>query len=147
MCPCGRPKSRMLQAVQLDAAQFFKAASVERGTRRVHDMLSRITDNTGKDAVAVYRLPQAKGYLCPSTKKTSTNIQVISFRDIRSALLPNGRDHRFLVGNSEVKRRGCWPMGASLSEPCTMCDINHDVWHCTTKLRQARRCGWITPEV
>ena len=33
-------------------------------------------------------------------------------------------------------------MGASLSEPCTMVDLNHDVWRCATSPNKLRRVGW-----
>ena len=67
-CPCGKHKTRELQVVKLDASQFFKAASVDRGVKRVVELLERVEQNTGKDAVAIYRLPYAKGNLCSGRK-------------------------------------------------------------------------------
>ena len=69
------------------------------------------------------------------------------FNDIRSALRLNKRDNRFLLGDFVMKSLGGWPMGASLSEPCTMCDINRDVFRCSTSRSKARKCGWMTPQV
>ena len=93
-CPCGRSKSRMLQVVKLDAAQFFKAASVDRGISCVNKMLDRVEANTSKNAVAIYRLPHVKGNLYRDKKHASSHIQVVSFDDIRRALHLCKHDNR-----------------------------------------------------
>ena len=123
-CPCGRSKDRMLQAVKLDASQFYKSASVERGINSVCQLLDRVEEKMGKNAVAIYRAPRCKGYLCGSAKKDSSLVQVVTFNEIRCACRYSKHDNRFLLGDCVFKRRGGWPMGASLSEPATMCDVN-----------------------
>ena len=37
-CPCGKPKG-LLSVVKLDAAQFFRAADLERGVARIKQLL------------------------------------------------------------------------------------------------------------
>ena len=56
-CPCGAKKDRTLQAIKLDAAHFYKAASIERGIDAVLQLLDRVQERTRKSAVAIYRVP------------------------------------------------------------------------------------------
>ncbi len=54
-------------------------------------------------------------------------------------------DDMFLVGDVVVQRLGGWPMGASLSEPCTMVDMNTSIWECDSNHVHAREVGWMHP--
>eukprot|EP00959_Pyramimonas_sp_CCMP1952_P166234 3474304-Pyramimonas_sp.AAC.1 len=38
-------------------------------------------------------------------------------------------------------------MGAALSEPCTMTDLNHYVWKCDTVRDFATHAGWMNENV
>ena len=143
-CPCVREKHRTLEVVKPDAAQFFKAASVPRRVKRVRSLVTRVQNRTGNDAVAIYRLPHVKGHLCSDRKHPSSHIQIVSFDNIRRALRLSEGDDRFMVGSCVVKRKGGWPMGASLSEPCTMCDLNHCVWRCSTSTEHLIRACWTS---
>ena len=55
VCPCGRAKSHNLCFARVDAAQFFKSASVSRGKRRTKQFLARLASKTGKRGVSVLR--------------------------------------------------------------------------------------------
>jgi len=68
-CPCGRVNDRVLEVVKMDAAQFFKAASVKRGTVWVSDSSKCCQTTTQKDAVAIYRAPNVQGELWSSSKR------------------------------------------------------------------------------
>ena len=101
----------MLQVVKLDAAQFFKAASVDRGVRRTAAMLERVHEKTNKDAVSIHRVPHVKGNLCSDRKHASSLIRVITFEEIVSTLRLARHDNRFLLGECVIERLGGWPMG------------------------------------
>ena len=57
-CVCGA-KKHMITAAKVDAAQFFKAASVARGTERIKSLLTRLTQKTKTNAVALERVAKA----------------------------------------------------------------------------------------
>ena len=82
---------------------------------------------------AIYFIIHRNGNLCSNRRHASSHIQVMSFSEIRLVLQFSAHDHHFLLGEHVIKRTGEWPMGASLSEICSMCDLNHDVWKCATK--------------
>lgn len=131
----------------LDASQFSKAATVTRGKGSVEELLCRVEQRFGKNAVAVHRVPHVKGNLCTEQHHQSIHIELVTINDVRSALKMSRRDNRFMVGDCVVKLTGGWAMGASLIEPCTMCDLNDKVWQCASSDARSRRYGWTVGHV
>eukprot|EP00959_Pyramimonas_sp_CCMP1952_P067772 1414495-Pyramimonas_sp.AAC.1 len=70
----------------------------------------------------------------------------LRFQDIYDTLDYALHDDRFLLGvDTVIKRKGGWPMGASLSEPCTMIDLGQSILDCHTSCQHMHSCGWQCP--
>ena len=85
VCPCGKKKGNELSLIKIDAAQFFKAASLERGLERVRSLLTRV-EQQGYDAVAVRKSARCAGFLCKSIRASDQSAQVVPFSVIRDTL-------------------------------------------------------------
>ena len=141
-CPCGAKKSSVVEMAKVDAAQFFKSASMERGCKRTHGLLVRVHKRTNCNAVAVFKGTKAKGALVRSTIRNTRKKHIILFDDIIRTLRFEKRNKYFLVGNLVVQRLRGWPMGAAVSEPGTMVDLGHDVYRLYKHKKLAAAVGW-----
>ena len=126
VCPCGKKKGNELSLIKIDAAQFFKAASLERGLERVRSLLTRV-EQQGYDAVAVRKSARCAGFLCKSIRASDQSAQVVPFSVIRDTLSFIYHDRYFTVGSLVMKRKGGWPMGGSFSEPGTLVDLSEEI--------------------
>ena len=81
-CPCGKDKLPIC-AAKIDAAQFFKAASINRVVFKINRFLDRLQQKTGKDAIAISRSQRAEGFLCTAEKKPTESHTVLPFRRIK----------------------------------------------------------------
>eukprot|EP00959_Pyramimonas_sp_CCMP1952_P393473 8244518-Pyramimonas_sp.AAC.1 len=140
--------------VKLDAAQFFKAASIQRGISRVKDLIEHVQKKSHHDAVLVYRTPRVQGKLISAsqsklaaTRLGSRDYDIILFSEILDCLDLCLHEDRFLLGGLVIQRLGGWPMGGSLSEPCTMVDLNADVHKCDSSPQFLRDIGLLTDDV
>ena len=126
-CPCGRKKPFLTSFAKVDAAQFFKQASMERGTKRIRRLLERTFRRTGFDAICVSKAGGAHGYLCRSTQKDTMLHRVVTFDDIIDFTLFNYHDRHFALGEVILERQQGWPMGAAISEPATLVDLQESI--------------------
>ena len=69
--------------LKVDAAQFFKAASIERGIARVHALLKRVSNKHLCNAVAIPNNKHADGYFCQTATRKSNSHKVISLACIK----------------------------------------------------------------
>ena len=140
-CPCGQKKENELSLIKIDAAQFFKAASLERGLARVQSLLQRVEEK-GYDAVSVRKSARCAGQLCKSTKSTDQASQVVAFSTIRNTLKFILHDRYFSVGSVVMRRKGGWPMGGSFSEPGTLVDLNEELRILAEDSNKMCEIGW-----
>ena len=131
-----------LNIIKIDAAQFFKAASLERRLSRVAGLLERVQNMSGLDAVAVRKTSGVDGHLCRSSKSSDGSFHVLSFVHILEALEFIRRDKYFAVGTTVVKRFGGWPMGGSFSEPGTLVDLNEELHVLHQRPERLSEVGW-----
>ena len=141
VCICGKVK-KPLCMIKADAAQFFKAASIERGIDRVLQLLNRVSLKTGHTAIAVAKNKALDGFLCKADRKSNIHHEVISFDRINQYLQFLLEDRHFLVGDVVVKRLSGWPMGGPFSEPGTLIDLQHDVFLASGSIDVRKRIGW-----
>lgn len=128
---------------RFDAAQFFKAACVERGIAKMKQLLQRIRFQTGKDAVAIKRFGRSDCDLCAATKRPNSQIDVIPFGLIASVFEIIKHDASFTIGARDVRARHVgWPMGGSFSEPATLCDLNDCVRLFFLRSKWKKKCHW-----
>jgi hypothetical protein len=85
VCPCGRQKQRFV-AIRVDAAQFFKAASVPRGIQRCKNFLAHLTARTKLDAVAVKRTKKSSGFLVKTSKRKDNLHTTVPFQQILAGI-------------------------------------------------------------
>ena len=52
------------------------------------------------------------------------------------------QDTGFCVGSLVLKRERGYPMGGSFSEPCTLIDLQEDIYQCSTSVSRRKQCGW-----
>ena len=76
---CGKPKPSVLTMAKLDAAQFFKEASPERGLFRAKLLLDRLTRTRNVNAIRVRYGSKAEGRLCKDTDKCRPNYNIDVF--------------------------------------------------------------------
>ena len=79
----------------MDAAQFFKAATVSRGLRRTRRFLRRLADRSHKLGVAVQ--PRAAGVLANGVENSKTH-RFCSFAEMEAGITYASHDKYFLVG-------------------------------------------------
>ena len=142
-CPCGCNKPEEMSMIKIDAAQFFKSASLERGLRRVADLLRRVESKFGCNAVAIKKSARVEGHLCRSNRRSDCTHRVLSFDDIRCTLDFIGKERYFTVGDVIMKRRGGWPMGGSFSEPGTLVDLNEELRRIDDSDDALQDVGWL----
>jgi len=130
---------------QVDAAQFSKAASRERGYRRAKILFGKLSKRTGMDAIAVRRIPKAEGFLCKASRKDTYEHQTVPFSTILHALSYARHDNFFLVGDCILERLIGWAMGAPMSEPITGVDLGDDVSQLYSSSKVQARAGWVLP--
>ena len=114
-CSCGERK-HTLELAKVDAAQFFKNACLERGIRRIVDLLDRVEEKFHRGAVAVPRVPHINPHLCRANRKSDRNFKVVQFSFIKRCLAFTLKERYFSNGLSIVHRKRGWPMGGALSE-------------------------------
>ena len=81
-CICGAAKNSLCM-LKVDAAQFFKAASIDRGIARVHALLRRVSSKHKCNAIAIPNNKHADGYFCQTATRKSNSHKVISFACIK----------------------------------------------------------------
>ena len=142
-CPCGKKKTHELSLIKIDAAQFFKAASLKRGLQRVRDLLDRVSKEKGFDAIAVQKSNKSGAVLCKSTRCSDQSFRVVTFSCIRDTLEFIYRDRYFTVGSKVLKRHSGWPMGGSFSEPGTLVDLNEELRLVHQNVDKLKEVGWF----
>ena len=145
VCPCGRQKHHQLTLAKIDAAQFFKSASVKGGLKRIKKFLRRTELVQEKNGVAVLRSARAHGYLCSSDRKVSKDHDFCSFDEILTGVHYAASDRYFVLGDEIIERLDGWPMGGSFSEPATLIDLGHDVAKFHLSAAKQEQVGWILP--
>ena len=142
-CPCGAKKLSSYSLAKVDAAQFFKNSSMQRGVHKMKMLLDRLR-RLNFIGVAVRNSKTADGELVKHLGK-KPGYRIILFDEMESLASLVAADDKFLVGQFVVRRRTGWPMGGSLSEPATLIDLGMEVekWHTDPAKRQ--EIGWFCP--
>ena len=141
-CPCGNLRQHSISIIRIDAAQFFKSASVERGVQRVRSFLYRLEQKQGVKAVAVKKGKKASGFLVKKNHRHSKHeSRLVPFCDIVSGISYASKDKLFCVGDTVFSRNRGWPMGGSYSEPSTLLDLGTDVHKFYTDTSFRRKIG------
>eukprot|EP00969_Alexandrium_andersonii_P000636 27270-Alexandrium_andersonii.AAC.1 len=112
--------------VRVDAAQFFKAANLQRGRHHAHMLLQHIRRSKGADALRLLRPTKAQGKLVRAAAGSASRA-VITFKEIENAFLYATHDTEMVLGTTTVALQGGWPTGGSLSEPATLVDLGRHV--------------------
>ena len=141
-CVCGAKKDSELQVAKLDAAQFFKNASVQRAIEKIKDLIGQVKMETGLSAIAVKKKPGKGAKLVKKSFISDSQCDVMKFKDIKRILRFVKRDKFFTIGRHVVRRRRGWPMGGSMSEPGTCVDLNS-----TLESAELRPADFIPAEV
>jgi len=141
-CPCGKKRAHTISIIRIDAAQFFKSASVDRGVRRVKTFLTRLEHKQGVKAVAVKKGKKASGFLIKKIHRCSKmESRVVPFANIVAGINYASKDKLFCVGETVFSRDRGWPMGGSFSEPATLLDLGTDVHKFYTDVNFQKRVG------
>lgn len=140
-CPCGRRRQHSITIVRVNAAPFFKLASVRRGLHRGAKLFKRLQQDCDKDGVAVRKSADAHGYSCRKESRISNDYQKCSFKDILIGAHSAAANKFFDLGDTVMERLEGWPMGGSLSEPATLVDLVHDI-HKSASSSKQQKVGW-----
>lgn len=148
VCPCGKTKPNSLSCAKIDASQFFKDASTDRGRSRTRKFLARLERATGQNAVLVRNGSKADGLLCKAFRKCPKQYVMVTFEDILQCMDFACSDTLFLLGDLVLERTRGYPMGGSFSEPATLVDLGEDTFCLYSDEGQtAQRCGWFIPGI
>lgn len=128
-----------------DASQFFKDASVPRGTACILDLLDRLIKKDQFFGVVVQRGKKAHGHLVRQGDPIKPRYDLITFDDIRAALSYAKLDNYFLVGDEVFRRKKGWAMGGALSEPATLADLGSCIMRLYKNDSFARSAGFAFP--
>ena len=95
-CPCGKSKDP-ISAIRVDAAQFFKNASVGRGVKKSATFLARLQFRTKFNGILVRRSKKAFGYLGKPSQAKGKAYDFVYFDDIIKGLRYAASDTFFCI--------------------------------------------------
>ena len=127
-CPCGENRCSPMAVVKVDAAQFFKQASVPRAEARAKEMFQRLATQKKCLGVAVKQSSRAAGQLWIRGKHIGEGSKKFTFDELSQAMAFCGKDNLFLLGSGVIERVQGWPMGGAMSPAATCIDLEHDLY-------------------
>lgn len=143
ICPCGQCKSIAINAIKIDASQFFKSYSTHHAFQRARRLLTTVTERTGYDAICVTRVSKTWGFFTKAIgneysfkKRAVGGLATDTFDNILRALKYALKDDLFSVGPHVLQRIRGHPMGGSFSEPATLVDLRGTYFPTSTDPRK-----------